>query len=187
MKEDKAHIKHWNNFVKKLLVLHNKLIKGREVDIKTKIDGYSTHPKYYKEERYYDKKTGKLISQIQWERKNPKNVHSIEVYVRDNKGRVIRDYSVTYLPEYRNAPLQTLINFHGYGEKMHGFRQFDATGDLIYEQCEGTYKGKNIMHRMFEDMLVNGGPHANKIMASKPYKLCFNGVVIKIKKNLDPY
>ena len=187
MKEDKTHIRKWNSFADKLLALHRKLIKGRQVEVKSKIGGYSTHPRYFKEEKYYDKKTGKLISKIHWERKNPKNLHSIEIYVRDKQGRIIRDYSVTYLPEYRNSPVQTLINFHGYSGKMHGFRQFDASGDLIYEQCEGIYKGKTIVHRMFEDMLINGGPHAEKIMASVPYKMCFKGVVKRIGKDFEPY
>ncbi len=187
MKEDKGHVFSWNKFARDLLVLHKKQIENREVEVKKSIGGYVVFKNFYKEELYYDKKSKKLLSKLQWERKNPKLIHSIEVYVRDKKGRVLRDYSASYLPQYRNAPAQTLINFHGYGGKMHGFRQFDVSADLIYEKCEGTFKGKKVTIRMFEDMLYNGGPETEKLMKSGPYKACFSKVPKKIKKGMIPY
>ncbi len=186
MKEDKTHVNKWNLFTKNMYKLHKKLVTGKKINIKTRVGGYSDTPKFYKEETYYNAQSGKKISMIQWEIKNPKNIHTIEVLVRNKKGQVIRDYSAAYLPHYRNAPSQTLINLWGHTGKMHGFRQFDAGGDLIYEQCEGTWKGKKVMLRLFEDDLVNGDDSVQKSMKSEQYKACFRGVAATAKKYLVP-
>ncbi len=186
MKEDKVHVNKWNLFTVNMYKLHKKLVKGRKVRIKTRIGGYAGEEKYYKEEIYIDVKTGRKISMIQWELKNLKNIHTIEVFVRNKHGHVLRDYSAAYLPHYRNAPSQTLINLWGHKGKMHGFRQFDAGGDLIYEQCSGTWKGKEIMIRVFEDDLMNGGPSIEKMMKGGPYKACFEGVDKTSKRYLIP-
>jgi len=186
MKEDKTHVNKWNLFTKNMHKLHLKLIKNRRVKIKTRIGGYSDNPKFYKEQVFRDAKTGKKISMIQWELKNPKNIHSIEVFVRNEKGEVIRDYSSSYLPFYRNAPTQTLINLWGHSSGMRGFRQFDAGGDLIYEQCEGKWKGKYTIIRLFEDDLVNEGSDVIRTKKSGPYKACFDGVEKTAKKYMVP-
>lgn len=186
MKEDKTHIHKWNLFTLNAYKLHQKLIKGRQVTTKTRIGGYSESKKFYKEVVFYDAKSGKRISTIQREIKNPKNIHWIEVLVRNKKGQVVRDYSSAYLVHYRNAPSQTLINLWGHTGNMHGFRQFDAGGDLIYEQCEGVWKGKKVMIRLFEDDLVNGGPSVAKTMKGGPYKACFTGVAQSAQKYLIP-
>jgi len=186
MKEDKTHVNKWNLFTANIYKLHKKIVKGKKYTVKTRIGGYSDNAKFYKEEIYFDEKTGKKISMIQWELANPKNIHSIEVLVRNKKGQIIRDYSSAYLPHYRNAPTQTLINLWGHTGKMHGFRQFDAGGDLIYEQCEGKWKGKDVMIRLFEDDLVNGDSSVNKTMKAGPYKACFGKVEQTAKKYLIP-
>ena len=185
MKEDSHHVKTWNKFADDLVKLKDKVLKGKQLKLETKIGGYSTDPNFYKETKYIDKKTGKLLVLEQLEKKKPHHLHVLEIYIRDKKGRVLRDYSVTFLPHARNAPVQTLINFHGYGGKMHGFRQFDVTGDLIYEQCKGFYKGKEVTIHLFEDDLVNGGADADKVMKSVPYKLCFAKVLYQESTLID--
>jgi len=185
MKENKSHVSKWNKFANDVFKLHEILIKDKEIETKVRIGGYSNFPKFYKETIYTDKKSGKVISIIQMEVKKPKNLHVAEVYVRDAKGRVIRDFSVTYLPYGRNAPVQTLINLHGYSGKMHGFRQFDVSGDLIYEHCLGEYKGKKYQIRLFEDLLFSGSAEVDKTMAGGAYKACFKSVAKSAKKYIS--
>ncbi len=185
MKQDNSHVTNWNRFANNLHVLHKELVKNKQVRIESSVGGYADQPKFYQEKKYYDKSNGKLISIIQTEMKKPNLLHVAEIFIRDKNGKVIRDYSVTYLPYARNAPVQTLINLHGYSAGMHGFRQFDVSGDLIYENCVGTYKGKKYNIRLFEDDLINGGPEIDKIMAAGPYKACFKSVGNSAKKFIE--
>lgn len=104
---------------------------------------------------------------------DPKTLHTIEVYVHDKLGRVVRDYTAAYLPFYHNAPTQTLISLHHYNNKLHAFRSFDASGDTVLERCEGKdSKGQTVNLLLDEDDLLydNDG-----IMDSAEYKQCFAG------------
>ena len=103
-------------------------------------------------------------------------LHSIEVYVRDDEGRVLRDYGASFLTTHRNSPVQTLINLHNYDQGLHGFRQFDASGDRIYEFCEGRYQGEAVQIRLFEDDLVGTDPRMDRVMESAEYEACFGGL-----------
>lgn len=176
MKQDNRHVRRWNAFADKLLKLHERLIDRQVHVIKTRMGGYAHQADFYKEYRYINKKTGKLISQLQWEKAYPDNLHSIEVYIHDEYGRVIRDYSATYLPEYRNAPSQTLINLHAYNGLLHAFRSFDATGDHILDRCTGRHNGKVINILLGEDELYEARFARNGVMQSDTYKACFNGL-----------
>lgn len=172
MKGDNKHVRVWNKFANDSLNLHKKLTDGKNLQVKTSIGSYANVKDFYIEHRYFDK--GKLISQVQWEKDDPKTLHTIEVFVHDKQGRVIRDFMAAYLPFYHNAPTQTLISFHHYIGKLHAFRSFDATGDLVLERCMGVdTKGQTVNLLLDEDDLYND---PDEIIGSKEYNSCFDGL-----------
>lgn len=175
MKEDSSHVKIWNGFARSVLDLHGELAKDASLRKEVTSGGYANAPDFYIEEKYFDKDSNKLVSRICWEKNNPDKLHTIEVNVFDNNGRVVRDYSAAYLPDYRNAPVQTLINLHYYNGDLHSFRQYDAGGDLIYESCEGIYQGNEVQMRLFEDDLFAHGDDEDQVMKSDAYRACFGG------------
>jgi len=186
MKEDAVQVKSWNHFSELLLALHKQQISDRKIKQTEKIGGYSDNPGYYREITYVDEKSGRLLSNIQWETENPDVVHSIQVYVYDNKGRLVRDYVSAYLPYQRNAPVQTLINLHHYNNGLHSFRQFDGSKDLVYEFCEGEFKGKTQQIRLFEDDLVSNDYETRQLFKSPVYKACFKDMSQKLGKFIRP-
>ena len=186
MKQDNQHVRRWNAFADKLLKLHERLISQQIYVIKTRMGGYAHMPDFYKEYKYINKKTGKLISQLQWEKAYPDNLHTIEVFIYDEHGRVIRDYSAAYLPQYRNAPTQTLINLHAYNGLLHAFRSFDATGDHLLDRCTGRYNAKEINIMLDEDELYEGQFARDGVMQSDTYFECFKGLPKTAGKYLQP-
>ncbi len=185
MKEDNVHIRKWNKFANDVLKLHHKLIKKHKHNIKKSIGGYAGNKEFYIEENFISEKTGKLLSKVQWEKANPEVMHTIEVYVHDDKGQIQRDFVAAYLPDYHNAPVQTLITFHQYNGKLHGFRTFDASGDRILERCEGKYKGKSFEFILDEDELYEVSMGDNPI-EPKMYKLCVGNLPAKVGKYITP-
>jgi len=186
MKEDSVQVKSWNHFSSLVMDLHKKQVKDKKIKKTEKVGGYSNDPEYYREVTYVDQKTGNVLSRVQWEATNPDVMHNIEVYVHDGKGRVIRDYAAAYLPYQRNAPVQTLVNLHAYNGGLHAFRQFDGSKDLIYEYCEGNYKGKTQLIRLFEDDLVSNDYEMRQLFKSPAYKACFKGVPKQLGKYIRP-
>ncbi len=171
MKGDNKHVRVWNKFANDSLNLHKKLTDGKQLEIKTSIGSYANVKDFYIEHRYFD--NGRLISQVQWEKDDPSTLHTIEVFVHDKKGRVIRDFMAAYLPFYHNAPTQTLISIHHYNNELHAFRSFDASGDIVLERCTGKGdKGLVVNILLDEDDLYNDD---DNIMASASYKECFAG------------
>jgi len=185
MKEDNQHIRNWNGFANNTLKLHQELIKKHPHKIKKSIGGYAGNEDFYIQEQYFSRKTGKLISQVQWEKESPDVLHTIEVYIHDDQGRVTRDYMAAYLPGYNNAPVQTLISFHQYSEKLHGFRTFDASGDRIVERCQGEHKGKSFEFLLDEDDLYSAAMNGNPI-DEKVYALCLGNLPDKLGKHIQP-
>lgn len=184
MKEDNEHVRKWNQFADDCYALHKQQIKGKEIVEKTKLGGYARQPEFYKQVEYYDKESNRLLSRIQWERKKPDQIHGIEVFVYNKDGKLIRDFTAAYLPNYRNAPVQTLINLHHYDKDVHGFRQFDAGGDRIYEQCAGTFEGKPVQLRIFEEDLFSDATEA--LMQKPLYKSCFGDLPMRPGMFLTP-
>lgn len=172
MKGDNKHVRVWNKFAKDAFSLHKKLTEWKKLQVKTSIGGYANVKDFYVEHRYFDK--DKLISQVQWEKDDPKTLHTIEVFVHDKKGRVVRDFMAAYLPFYHNAPTQTLISFHHYAGKLHAFRSFDASGDKVLERCMGKdEKGQTVNLLLDEDDLYND---PDDLIGSKEYNRCFSGL-----------
>lgn len=186
MRLDYSHIRSWNQFVDDVYALHKKQISNRQILTKEELGGYASHPEFYKEVVYIDKVSGKPVSKIQWVKNKPDVIHSLEVLVRDKQGRVIRDYSAAYLPGQRNAPVQTLINLHNYNDKLHAFRQYDVSADVIYEYCEGEFKGKKRQLRLFESDITAADYESRQLMNSALYKACFGGLPQQLGKYLKP-
>lgn len=185
LKEDKTHVNSWNKFADDLYQLHLSLTQNKPVKVVSRVGGYSNYPNFYQEKKYVSQSNGKTISIVQKEVRKPNRIHVVEVFIYDKAGKLIRDYGVAYLPNGHNAPVQTLINLHGYSQGMHGYRQFDVSGDVIYEYCAGKYKGKRYLYRLFEDDLINGGKEIDKIMSSAPYKACFKSIEKSAKKYIS--
>ena len=186
MKGDNLHARTWNKFANDILILHNKIVKSQDLTKQTTLGGYFGNPDFYNEEVFTDKASGKLVSRVQWERNNPSNLHSIEVFIRDKQGRVIRDYAAAYLPNYRNAPTQTLVSFHAYNGKLEAYRTFDASGDRIGERCVGTLKGQEVNFLLDEDEIIHALDGDSDRMEQPDYKACFKGLREEAGKYLTP-
>jgi len=186
LKADNEFARICNMFADNALELHQKLIDERDVKIVKSTGGYHGNPEFYAEEKFIDKKNGKIISIVTWELENPENLHTIEVFVRDDKGRVMRDYAAAYLPTYRNAPTQTLISLHKYNGQLHAFRTFDAVGDRIVERCTGKLNGKEVNMLLDEDDLIAAIHGASDAMEQPEYKACFKGLQEKAGEFLTP-
>jgi hypothetical protein len=191
IKEDKQHIKNWNLFAKKLYQLHLQRIKGRDIEVKSKVGGYKDQPEFYIQDDFIDKATGKMLSRIQWEKaagnKELDTIHVIQIYYYDKQGRLIRDYSAAYLPGSRNAPIQTLASLHHYDGDLHGFRNFDASGETIYESCEGTYKGEQIFISLEDYDIFEIRRDATGMTAHPAYAKCFGNLPEDGKKFISRY
>lgn len=186
MKIDEEHVSDWNQFSDRVIDLHERQIAGKEIVTTESLGGYLYTPDFYREVTYTDKNTGHVLGIVQWERENPNTVHSIEVFVRNDEGKIVRDYSASYLPNSRNAPVQTLINLHHYNDGLHAFRQFDVSQDVIYEYCKGEYNGQQHELRLFEEDLVGADYDARQLLKSPVYKACFSGLQAHIGKYIMP-
>jgi hypothetical protein len=187
LKEDNLHVRTWNQFAQDILSFHKQRIKQMDIRIKKRAGGYSHLPEFYIEESFYD--DGRLVATITWEKENPEQLHTIEVFVHDDKGRVIRDYAAAYLPHYHNAPNQTLISLHNYSNGLHAFRSFDASGYRIIERCTGTYKGKDVNFILDEDEIAEAlnDTHQNTgIMVTDKYKNCFGDLPQDVGEYTNP-
>jgi hypothetical protein len=190
MQQD-SHSVRWNRFVKNVYELHKKNITGKSVREERRIGGYPRHPDFYEEIHYYDSANSRLLGMIQWERDKSERgldaIHSIAVNIHDNQGRVVRDYSATYLPDYRNAPTQTLIFLHAYNDKLHAWRSFDASGNWINESCSGRYQGKEVDIMQDEDEIAYAQDDPKSVMFTPAYKACFSALPEKAGEYLQPH
>jgi len=187
--QDDTHVPRWNKFVDDLFTVHQHLIKDRNVYTKESNGGYggvTNDTEFYHEVRYYDGETDRLLSNIKRENKNPDNIHAIDVNIYDDQGRIIRDYSAYYLPKYRNAPYQTLIDIHHYSKNLHSIRQFDANNELLFEFCEGTHNGEpvKISHESHE--IPDRISDINKKSQRDMYKACFNQMTKSAGAYINP-
>lgn len=172
-------VRRWRQYVDDVHALHKRLIEGRAVSVANKTGGYANQPGYYQEETYTDSGTDRVISRLQWVRKTPSLLHSIEVFIHDRQGRVVRDYTAWYLPDFRNAPWAATVSLYAYPEGLMAFRTFDASDHLVWEVCRGQYRGKAVdlafdeFARLREERKRGGG-----VMASPLYRLCFRDLPV---------
>ena len=186
LKQDNKQVNEWNTFASDLYALHKDQLSRHDVKETVKNGGYRGEKDFYKEVTYTDVQTGRVLSRIQWEIENPENIHVIEVFQHDEKGQVSCDYTAAFLPGFRNAPVQTLVALHSYNEGLHAFRSFDASGDVVFERCNGTYKGKDV-DMDFEDYEIENMRHeANGVMKTVEYKACFDKIDLSATEFLPP-
>lgn len=179
----------WNRFADQLLALHRQQLAGRKIRETEDFGGYANLPRFYREVSYHDVDSGLLLSRIQWETAHPERVHSIEVNIYDASGRLTRDYMAWYLPRYRNAPRATTVNLYHYGRDVRGWRQFDASGNHIYERCDarqGDQIGKTLME--FDDIAIARG-HAGTAAVTNDelYLRCFGDLRASAGLHLTPH
>lgn len=130
--------KNLNGFVDEIYTLHKERLQRREFYTIEEVGGYgglTNDLEFYNKVDYYDSESKQLLSTIKWEKNNPKNIHTIDLYVYDEQGRLKRNYSASYLPSRRISPLETLITLHYYNDIYHSFREFDSSNIQTYEQC----------------------------------------------------
>jgi hypothetical protein len=174
----------WNQFAKMTHDLHKQQINGRKIrktGVTERYNGQAAHGYAYTETNYHDAQSGLLLSRVRVDRDHPENLNLVEVFIYDEQGRVIRDFSAIYLPWARNAPINTMINFHRYNGNLHAYRQFDASGVRIYEQCKGKHGDEKIDISLEQQDIP---PYAK---ASRAYQACFAGVQATAGDYLVPH
>lgn len=170
MDVNQEQVRQWNRFAETLVELHRKGIANREIreSEETGRHGGDFAGRFtYREVSYHDAKSGRLLSRIRRGEDNPDKIQMIDVFVYDASGRIVRDYTAIYLPWARNAPIRTFINLHQFHEGLHAFRQFDASGNRLYEQCRGKLSG-NAIDLSLEDYRID-----SKVTETGSYRACF--------------
>lgn len=183
LQEDKTHVQVWNGFAEQTLQLHNRLLDQFPLTRKTTTGGYAHLPEFYRQESYFHQ--GDLISRVQWEIETG-DLHVIEVFIRDEQGRVVRDYTAAYLPEYHNAPTQTLVSLHAYNDDLHAFRSFDASGELVVERCTGMLDGDEVNILQDLDQIFQAAELDDALRQTREYRRCFEGLPKEAGKYLQP-
>lgn len=205
MEVDEGQVARWNRFVDRLYAVHLRRLEKHEIRTESRIGGYHRFPEFFKETRYFDAASGRLLSKILWERgedglldrlldlfqdEDPaearRRIHSIAIYYYDRQGRVTVDYSGTYLPRHKNAPIQTLIAVHHYNNGLHAFRSFDASGARIYEVCRGEYRGERVAIELDEDDLAVAEDDPQGILSTPVYQACFEALQAGAGTYLNP-
>ena len=168
------HAERWNWFARAVYALHERLVAEHDVRKVERVGGYAHQPNFYREIEYVDRKSGLLISRLQWESAHPDRLHSIEVYVYDANGRVERDYGAWYLTHSRTAPQATVINLYAYPDGLRALRQFDASDNRLFEMCEGTYRGQPVNIELWELDILRLTGEPDTVMTSPAYAACFS-------------
>ena len=188
-KEDKQHIRTWNRFADSLVKFHEYQLANHSVRTTEKNGGYGglhDSDNFYREVHYYEKNSGKLLSRVQWEVENPETIHVIEVFVYDQDNELARDYLVAWLPGFRNAPIQTLVNLHNKTDELTAFRQFDASGERIYETCSGKHFNQDVDISIEDYELSPFAPERPAVMSTEAYTECFGSLPISAGVYLNP-
>lgn len=190
MTEDRGHVYRWNHFADDLYALHQQQLAEHKVRKEAALGGYAGRPDFYREERFFDADSGQLLSVIQWEADSPDTIHGIEVYRYDDEGRLSRDYSSTYLPDYRNAPVQTLIFIHRYNDDLAAFRAFDASNELLSERCKGRDGDEEVFINLdideIEAAMAQRYQHNAGILTEPVYLRCFEDMPETAEAFLPP-
>lgn len=173
MQVDKKQVNSWNLFAEQLYILHQHQVSQHDTIQKISTGGYFGAKDFYREVRFIDKNSGRLLSRVLWEIENPENIHEIEVFIYGYNGKLKRDYLAAFLPGHRNTPVTTLINFHHQNDELKSFRQFDASGEKTYERCEGTFFNKPISITLADEDFFGLSDETNKIFDSEEYLSCF--------------
>jgi len=189
LNEDESQVKSWNRFASDLIKLNKHILENhiiRSTDTRLEYGGEAWDSEGYVETSNFETNTGALLSRIRRQYKKPNRIHSIEVYIYDKSGKLVRDYTAAYIPGYFNAPVQTLINFHKSGDGLKAFRQFDASGRRIYEQCQGKYFDENVDISLEDYEIPNHAGEIKDFQARENYRACFDGLPLSATNYLLP-
>lgn len=166
--EDQVRV--WNRFSETLFNLHKRQIAGREIrktEQEGRYGGLMATKYSYRDVNYYDAKTGRLLSYVRWDGDKPDLYLIVEVFVYDDAGQLVRDFSSIYLPWARNAPIRTFVNLHRKNGEVRAFRQFDASGQMLYEHCKGRVANEPVEFSLeYQDITA-------QTTALPEYKACF--------------
>jgi len=182
--EDRARVEKWNRFADRLYQVHLKRIAAIPVRTESHVGSYGgdfSAGFHFIETSYFDRASGRLLDRIRVNKAKPKVLHTIELNIYDRQGRVIRDYTAAYLPRFHNAPYQPLIDLYSYHGKLQAFRQWDASGEVLREQCQGSYMGKDVS-LSYEDYEMPTDP----MQESGVYLACFAALPKTAGKWLNP-
>jgi len=177
--------KRLNGFVDDLYILHKKRLEGREFYTSEEVGGYgglTNDLEFYNKINYYDSMSKQLLSTIKWERKNPGNIHMIDLFVYDNQGRLKRNYAAAYLPFRRTAPFDTSISLHYYTDDTHSFREFDASNIQFYEQCSDVKDEKKTYFAFHYQDIPNSYKELD-VAKRDSYRVCFDHA----SRTAEPY
>jgi len=181
---DEEHVRVWNRFAEQVLALHRQQLARHRIRAEEHVGRYggemAKHYRY-RETSYFEADTDRLLSRVRIDRDHPENVQIGEVYVYDDAGKVLRDYIFIYLPWGRGAPVSTFISLHDYPDGMHAYRQFDASGNVIYEYCDGTFEGQNVQ------VALQNGQDRQAGHGAELYRRCFTGVPAMAGDYLTPH
>lgn len=181
IKENTAEVDARNAFAENILRLHRRRLASGNVNETSQVGGYAGMPGYYNEVEYRDRASRRLLSRIRWIREQPDTPQMIELFIHDGEGRVAIDYYVSYLTDFRNAPMAALVNVHFYNGDLHSFRQFDSSGDVLFERCEGRRHGNPV------DIALEEGefPPSPKKVPHELYDACFAALPKVLGDHLD--
>lgn len=182
--ENPDTVMRWNDFVDKAYQLHLKQTDNRKIKTTARSGSYHNLPSFFQEIKFYDLNSDVLLSKVEWETKNPDKLHSIEVYVYGKNNQLVREYSASYLPKFRNAPYQTLINLHHHSDTIDSYRQFDASNNLIYEVCRSATNNEKIFEHDDYEIPDN---YKQGIGANKQYQQCFRSLPWSAEAHLVPH
>jgi len=189
VEEDLYRADKWNKFADNLYALHEQRLKGLDVYTEEEDGGYGGldgDENFYHEVRYYDRKSGRLLSNIKRENKNPDNIHVMELYIYDEQGRIQREYTAAYLPTHRKAPYQTLIDLHHYVDELHGYRQFDASDDRLFESCTGKHFDVPVRILYDEEDMPDRLSEIRDQTEREAYRSCFEDMPKTAQPYIDP-
>lgn len=181
---DDDHVLRWNRFADAVYAMHVRALAGRTIRQEAsdgRYGGVLGKKHRYRDIEYVDASSGRLLSRIRWDdHGTQKTWHVAEVYVHDREGRIERDYVAMYLPWARNAPIRTYISLHNHHNGLHAFRQFDASGELLYEQCRGKLDGKDV------DLSLEPYRITDPLTRTTAYRACFSGLPASAGEDLMP-
>jgi hypothetical protein len=187
--EGYSRAERWTQFAQSLETLHEQRMKSLRYTTQESIGGYGgirSDPEYYREVKYLEPGTGKLLAVVQRENNPKKLLHVIELYIYDDKGQVLREYLATYLPGRRETPYQTLITLYAYEGGLKAFRQFDASNDLLFEHCAGDFEGKKVRISFDEFDVPNDVAEISDEFERKAYQSCFQSLPRTAGPYLNP-
>ena len=184
-----SRAERWTQFAQSLETLHEKRMKTLTHTKQESIGGYGgikADSSFYREVKYLEPGTGKVLAIVQRENNPASLLHVIELYIYDDQGRVLREYLATYLPGRRETPFQTLITHYAYTGNLVAFRQFDASDDLLFEHCTGELEGKKVRLSFDEFEVPDNASEIEGKFERKAYQSCFQSLKKSAGSYLNP-